>query len=576
MYMRYIKNRGLVSKLIATAVFSSAITLSACGGGGGSSTLNNNGGGGTTPTYEDCFAGTQSFEGISYSFPDTLHNQTSQATGENSIDGGEQKMIANAYCNDGNIEISDSIIESTSCDATHRNEGESCIAYQSCPVAEITQGDFGTQFSFPNQAHGKSQTASNSFEATSDEFPEKIDFGTYKVDEKLTSDCDDGERTQRDYSVLQTDMNCPDGSITYENTTFDFGRQAHNTTFNLNKIDDNDYNLTTSSADFSCDNTVVSYNNNFNQTIDHKELDGELIQATLEQDYSMSKINQDTNTTFYGSTVDDNNNPYNVNYTNLKGENGLVNILMGHIPNQSGHNILITRKNLTGLAYLDFQNKEDGLQDVNVTIDDLLNNDSNIAGTLQEGITLPELQEKMKSLEEGNFEYTNGGLLVYVDGNGGSENRHPLRNENYLERNDHGETRNNTNIFSGVGPNYSFGTPFLRDNNGDNIEVQTHVNFNPIGNYNDGTFNLNQNLIDIIEGIQKLDKSQIPNASYSLIVPISNTSNGNTKNFPFGPLHKGLMGIPTMTRNNNNRINLGTFIYCPGNGTYDNEFDTCR
>ena len=60
------------------------------------------------------------------------------------------------------------------------------------------------------------------------------------------------------------------------------------------------------------------------------------------------------------------------------------------------------------------------------------------------------------------------------------------------------------------------------------------------------------------------------------MIPVSNTSNGNTKNFPLGPLHKGLMGIPTMTRNENNRINLGTFLYCSGNGTYDNEFDDCR
>ena len=230
--------------------------------------------------------------------------------------------------------------------------------------------------------------------------------------------------------------------------------------------------------------------------------------------------------------------------------------------------------------YLDFQTEEQGLQDINITADDLVNNDSNIAGTLQEGITLPELQEQMTSLEEGNFEYTNGGLLVYVAGGNASSNPsseflYALRNQNDSNREDHGETRNNLNIFSGIGPNYSFGTPFLRDNSGNFLEVETDLSFNPIGDYNDGTFNLNQNLIDIIEGIQKLDKSQIPNASYSLMIPVSNTSNGNTINFPLGPVHKGLMGIPTMTRNNNNRINLGTFEYCSGNGTYDNELDRC-
>ena len=525
----------------------------------------------------NCPAGSREIDGFTYSFPLTAHEDTIKLTGEETIDGGVQNMSVEGYCANTNMSFSDPVVESVSCNDGYEQSGNSCIVktYESCPAQTITYGDFSTQFNFPEQEHLGSKTLSNSSQITNEEFPNLIDFGTYKVDEKLTSDCDDGERTQRDYSVLQTDMNCDAGSTTFENTTFNFDRQAHNTTFTSSEVEDNDYNTTSSSADFSCDNTVVSYENNFNQTTEHKELDGELIQATLEQDYSMSKINQDTNTTFYGSAVDDNNNPYNVNYTNLKGENGLVNILMGYIPNQSGHNILITRKNLTGLAYLDFQDKEDGLQDVNVTIDDLLNNDSNIAGTLQEGITLPELQEKMKSLEEGNFVYTNGGLLVYVFGNG-NDNSYYLRNQNTIYRDDHGEPKNNTNIFSGIGPNYSFGTPFLRDNSENNIQIQTFNSKTSIGGYEDGIFRLNEDLTSALDVLQRVDGQQLLNSSYSLIIPISNTSNGNTTNFPLGPLHKGLMGIPTMTRNDNNRINLGTFIYCPGNGTYDNEFDTCR
>ena len=133
---------------------------------------------------------------------------------------------------------------------------------------------------------------------------------------------------------------------------------------------------------------------------------------------------------------------------------------------------------------------------------------------------------------------------------------------------------NNLSIFSGIGPNYSFGTPFLRDNSGNIVEVRTNTG-NPIGSYNQETFTLNQDLINVVDGIQKLDKSQIPNASYSLMIPISNTSNGNTINFPLGPFHKGLMGIPTVTKNENNRIDLGAFEYCSGNGTYDTEFDDC-
>ena len=249
---------------------------------------------------------------------------------------------------------------------------------------------------------------------------------------------------------------------------------------------------------------------------------------------------------------------------------------MGHIPDQPDQNVYVIGESPTGLAHLDFQTEEQGLQDINITADDLVNNDSNVAGTIQEGITLPELQEQMTSLEEGNFEYTNGGLLVYVNGNGGSNNIHTLRNKNYLERNDHGEPKHNLNVFSGIGPNYSFGTPFLRDNSGNDIEVQTYNESISIGNYSDGTFSLNQDLIDIADGFQKLDKSQIPNASYSLMIPVSNTSNGNTINFPLGPFHKGLMGIPTVTKNENNRIDLGAFEYCSGNGTYSTEFDGCN
>ena len=526
-------------------------------------------------TSLNCPAGEQEIGEVNYSFPLTAHNSTIDLSGTKIIDGGSQNTSIEGYCANTDMTFSEPVVESVSCNEGYEQSGNSCIrVYNSCPAQTITYGDFSTQFSFPEQEHLASQTASSSIEATNSQFPNLIDFGTNKVDEELTSDCNDGERIQRDYSVLQTDMNCDAGSTTFEDTTFNFDRQAHNTTFTSSEVEDNDYNTTSSSADFSCDNTVVSYENNFNQTTEHKELDQSTIIQALQDFYAMAQSSQENNVTFYGTQTDDNNNTYNVNYTNLKGENDLEGILMGHIPDQPDQNVYVIGESPTGLAHLDFQTEEQGLQDINITADDLVNNDSNIAGTLQEGITLPELQEKMKSLEEGNFIYTDQGLLVYVFGNG-NDNSYYLRNQNTIYRDDHGEPKNNTNIFSGIGPNYSFGTPFLKDNSGNTIEVQTNTG-NLIGSYEDGVFSLNGNLIDPLETIQKLDKSQIPNASYLLIVPISNTSNGNTKNFLLGPLHKGLMGIPTMTRNDNNRINLGTFIYCPGNGTYDNEFDTCR
>ena len=478
-----------------------AATLAACGGTSSSDDDATNQGP-TNPSYADCSAGTQDLDGITYTFPATDHGKTSQATGKNSIEGGEQNMIADAYCNDSITTLSNPQIDDTSCNDGYRQDGDFCI--------------------------------------------------------------------------VESSSDCEAGSITINGVTFEYSAFKNGETQNVSTTQEDDYGHTTSTDTLQCDNSSVSSQGNFNQTTEHKELDQSTIIQALQDFYAMAQSSQENNVTFYGTLTDDNNNTYNVNYTNLKGENDLKGILMGHIPDQPDQNVYVIGESPTGLAHLDFQTEEQGLQDINITADDLVNNNSNIAGTLQEGITLPELQEKMKSLEEGNFIYTDQGLLVYVFGNGGSNNIYSLRNEVYGEREDHGKTKNDTNIFSGIGPNYSFGTPFLRDNNGDNIEVQTHIDFNPIGNYNDGTFNLNQNLIDIIEGIQKLDKSQIPNASYSLMIPVSNTSNGNAKNFPLGPFHKGLMGIPTMTRNENNRINLGTFLYCSGNGTYSTENDLCN
>ena len=477
-----------------------AATLAACGGSSSSDDDASNGGP-TNPSYADCSAGTQDLDGITYTFPATDHGKTSQATGVNSIEGGEQNMIADAYCNDSITTLSNPQIEDTSCNAGYKQEGNAC--------------------------------------------------------------------------TIETASDCIAGTITTNGVVFEYSAFKHGETQDVSTIQEDDYGHTTSTDTLQCDNSSVSSQGNFNQTTEHKELDQSTIIQALQDFYAMAQSSQENNVTFYGTLTDDNNNTYNVNYTNLKGENDLEGILMGHIPDQPDQNVYVIGESPTGLAHLDFQTEEQGLQDINITADDLVNNNSNIAGTLQEGITLPELQEKMTSLEEGNFIYTDQGLLVYVFGNGGSNNIYSLRNEVYGEREDHGKTKNDTNIFSGIGPNYSFGTPFLRDNNGGTIEVQTNISFNSIGSYNDGTFILDENLLNLTESIQKLDKSQIPNASYSLMIPISNTSNGNTKNFSLGPLHKGLMGIPTVTKNENNRINLGTFLYCPGNGTYDTEFDDC-
>ena len=333
-----------------------AATLAACGGSSSSDDDASNGGP-TNPSYADCSAGTQDLDGITYTFPATDHGETSQATGENSINGGEQNMIADAYCNDSIITLSNPQIEDTSCNAGYKQEGNAC--------------------------------------------------------------------------TIETASDCIAGTITTNGVVFEYSAFKHGETQDVSTIQEDDYGHTTSTDTLQCDNSSVSSQGNFNQTTEHKELDQSTIIQALQDFYAMAQSSQENNVTFYGTLTDDNNNTYNVNYTNLKGENDLEGILMGHIPDQPDQNVYVIGKDPTGLAYLDFQTEEQGLQDINITADDLVNNDSNVAGTIQEGITLPELQEQMTSLEEGNFVYTNQGLLVYVFGNG-NDNSYYLRNQNTI------------------------------------------------------------------------------------------------------------------------------------------------
>ena len=318
-----------------------AATLAACGGSSSSDDDASNGGP-TNPSYADCSAGTQDLDGITYTFPATNHGETSQATGVNSINGGEQNMIADAYCNDSITTLSNPQIEDTSCNAGYRQEGNAC--------------------------------------------------------------------------TIETASDCIAGTITTNGVVFEYSAFKHGETQDVSATQEDDYGHTTSTDTLQCNNSSVSSQNNFNQTTEHKELDQSTIIQALQDFYAMAQSSQENNVTFYGTLTDDNNNTYSVNYTNLKGENDLEGILMGHIPDQPDQNVYVIGESPTGLAYLDFQTEEQGLQDINITADDLVNNDSNIAGVFQEGITLPELQEQMTSLKEGNFVYTDQGLLVYVIG----------------------------------------------------------------------------------------------------------------------------------------------------------------
>ena len=146
-----------------------AATLAACGGTSSSDDDASNGGP-TNPTYADCSAGTQDLDGITYTFPATNHGDTSQATGVNSIEGGEQNMIADAYCNDSITTLSNPQIEDTSCNAGYRQEGNACTieTASDCIAGTITTN--GVVFEYSAFNNGETQevstTQSGTYEST--------------------------------------------------------------------------------------------------------------------------------------------------------------------------------------------------------------------------------------------------------------------------------------------------------------------------------------------------------------------------------------------------------------------------
>ena len=146
-----------------------AATLAACGGSSSSDDDASNGGP-TNPSYADCSAGTQDLDGITYTFPTTNHGDTSQATGVNSIEGGEQNMIADAYCNDSITTLSNPQIEDTSCDNGYRQDGDFCIVEPSsdCVAGTITTN--GVTFEYSAFNNGETQevstTQSGTYEST--------------------------------------------------------------------------------------------------------------------------------------------------------------------------------------------------------------------------------------------------------------------------------------------------------------------------------------------------------------------------------------------------------------------------
>ena len=146
-----------------------AATLAACGGSSSSDDDASNGGP-TNPSYADCSAGTQDLDGITYTFPTTNHDDTSQATGVNSIEGGEQKMTADAYCNDSVTTLSNPQIENTSCNDGYKQDGNVCTIETSSDCAAGTIIINGVTFEYSAFNNGETQevstTQSGTYEST--------------------------------------------------------------------------------------------------------------------------------------------------------------------------------------------------------------------------------------------------------------------------------------------------------------------------------------------------------------------------------------------------------------------------
>ena len=146
-----------------------AATLAACGGSSSSDDDASNGGP-TNPSYADCSAGTQDLDGITYTFPATNHGDTSQATGVNSIEGGEQKMTADAYCNDSVATLSNPQIENTSCNDGYKQDGNVCTIETSSDCAAGTIIINGVTFEYSAFNNGETQnvstTQSETYEST--------------------------------------------------------------------------------------------------------------------------------------------------------------------------------------------------------------------------------------------------------------------------------------------------------------------------------------------------------------------------------------------------------------------------
>ena len=199
-----------------------AATLAACGGSSSSDDDASNGGP-TNPTYADCSAGTQDLDGITYTFPATNHGDTSQATGVNSIEGGEQKMTADAYCNDSVTTLSNPQIENTSCSDGYKQDGNVCTIETSSDCAAGTIIINGVVFEYSAFNNGETQevstTQSGTYESTN--YTDTIQCSDFAVSSQgnfnqTTTENQLGATLTKQYLTEQGYTEITDGSVNPE------------------------------------------------------------------------------------------------------------------------------------------------------------------------------------------------------------------------------------------------------------------------------------------------------------------------------------------------------------------------
>ena len=337
--------------------------------------------------------------------------------------------------------------------------------------------------------------------------------------EVITTSCDEGFQSNENQceAIIQTPLNCEAGIFTSNGIDFGYDAFNHGETQNVSNTQKGTYENTTSTDTLGCDDGVVSSQGNFNQEVVENNLNLTQINQYL-ADNGYTQI-EDLNVTFKPITQQaDSNDSYQINAKVLDPKVFQIGNLQ---PNQ---NLMVADPSIEVKAY--FTPSEEEITDLDVNLSYLsgTSNDKNVTAIVQTGVKRSELESKLEELQSGEFISTRDPILGYINGGNagsGDDFAYALRNENsggdYRE--DHGVPNNNLNIDLGIGPNFQVsGNAYLIDNQGNTIDVKTYFSNKAIGSFDSqsGVFSLDSDLVQVVDGIQRVDGEELSNGSYVL------------------------------------------------------------